>query len=104
MIIEGRYTEEDWYGEVRVDGEILDPKPSQAVYNHSPDGFAWGYDGSGPAQLALAILIHAGIPQMRALQYYQLFKRQFISKLERDSFRLDVDVRHWLNVQRRSNS
>lgn len=24
--------------------------------NHSPEGFEWGYGGSGPAQLALAIL------------------------------------------------
>ena len=24
------------------------------VRDHSPTGFAWGYDGSGPAQLALA--------------------------------------------------
>ena len=24
--------------------------------NHSPTGYEWGYDGSGPAQLALAIL------------------------------------------------
>ena len=28
---------------------------SLAVRNHSPTGPAWGYDGSGPAQLALAI-------------------------------------------------
>ena len=27
--------------------------------NHSPAGFAWGYAGSGPAQLALAILLDA---------------------------------------------
>lgn len=26
------------------------------LFNHSPDGFEWGYGGSGPAQLALAIL------------------------------------------------
>ena len=26
--------------------------------NHSPTGFSWGYGGSGPAQLALAILAH----------------------------------------------
>lgn len=26
------------------------------IYNHSPTGFEWGYSGSGPAQLALAIL------------------------------------------------
>lgn len=26
------------------------------LWNHSPTGFNWGYGGSGPAQLALAIL------------------------------------------------
>lgn len=26
------------------------------LYDHSPTGFEWGYSGSGPAQLALAIL------------------------------------------------
>jgi hypothetical protein len=29
------------------------------VTNHSPDGFEWGYGGSGPAQLALAMCIDA---------------------------------------------
>jgi hypothetical protein len=28
----------------------------EEIANHSPDGFEWGYGGSGPAQLALAIL------------------------------------------------
>lgn len=32
----------------------LDPKLK--LVNHSPTGFSWGYGGSGPAQLALAIL------------------------------------------------
>lgn len=35
--------------QVWLDGELLDPKPSQKVYNHSPDGFNWGYGGSGPS-------------------------------------------------------
>ena len=40
-----------------VKGEdILSPTPSQGIVNHSPDGFQWGYPGSGPAQLALALL------------------------------------------------
>lgn len=104
MIITGTYTQDDWFGVVRVDGEILDPTPSQKVYNHSPDGFAWGYDGSGPAQLALAILLKAGLSDMNALKYYQLFKRQYISRLERDSFELNVDVKHWFNQQKRGNS
>jgi hypothetical protein len=29
------------------------------IINHSPDGFEWGYGGSGPAQLALALCVDA---------------------------------------------
>jgi len=56
MIYEGKCTagEMDWT--VTVDGAPLDPRAD--LVNHSPDGFAWGYPGSGPAQLALAILSH----------------------------------------------
>lgn len=43
--------------EVYLDGKFLDPKPSQKLRNHSPDGFNWGYGGSGPAQLALAVML-----------------------------------------------
>lgn len=32
----------------------LDPRFD--IRKHSPDGFAWGYGGSGPAQLALALV------------------------------------------------
>lgn len=43
--------------QVWLDGEFLDPAPSQKIRNHSPDGFNWGYGGSGPSQLALAIVL-----------------------------------------------
>ena len=33
----------------RPDGSELDFAPSLAVRNHSPAGFSWGYNGSGPA-------------------------------------------------------
>ena len=46
--------------------------------NHSPTGFAWGYGGSGPAQLALALLIDAIGDQDLALRYYQDFKWKFV--------------------------
>ena len=36
---------------VTVDGVPLDWRASMAVRNHSPTGPAWGYGGSGPAQL-----------------------------------------------------
>ena len=39
---------------VLVNGEKLPSRLDLA--NHSPDGLNWGYSGSGPAQLALAIL------------------------------------------------
>jgi len=42
---------------VWLDGEELKPEASQKIYNHSPDGFNWGYRGSGAAQLALAIIL-----------------------------------------------
>ena len=43
--------------EVYLDGKILNPIRSQKYHNHSPDGYNWGYGGSGPAQLALAIML-----------------------------------------------
>jgi hypothetical protein len=63
--------------EVFLDGEYLDPAPSQKEWNHSPDGFNWGYGGSGPAQLALAVILKiTGKPDN-----YQHFKWNVISKL-----------------------
>lgn len=38
------------------DGKTYPLPPRDNIRNHSPDGFEWGYGGSGPAQLALAIL------------------------------------------------
>jgi hypothetical protein len=66
--------------EVWVNGEWLDPAPSLAVANHSPDGFNWGYSGSGPAQLALAILLKYLKPD-EAQQYKQLFKRCWVATI-----------------------
>jgi hypothetical protein len=59
--------------------------------NHSPDGFEWGYGGSGPAQLAFAILLdHLGsVP--RALALHQMFKWSVISNLRSNEFRLTAD-------------
>lgn len=69
--------------EVRVYGEPLDPMESRMVADHSPDGFAWGYGGSGPAQLALAILLKfTDVPFARA--NYQDFKREFIEPRDAD--------------------
>lgn len=63
----------------------LDPRPSQLLRNHSPDGFEWGYAGSGPAQLALAILLDYGGDEELALAHYQAFKATHLAPLPRDA-------------------
>ncbi len=65
-------------GEVFLNGEILRPLKSQQILNHSPDGFAWGYSGSGPAQLALAILLEYTL-QDKAVQCHQV-SRMILSR------------------------
>ena len=62
-----------------VRGGELDPKQSQELYNHSPDGFNWGYHGSGPAQLALALMLDATGDKKLSLRWHQSFKTQFVA-------------------------
>ena len=45
--------------EIYLAGGRLNACESLAIARHSPDGFGWGDGGSGPAQLALAILLRA---------------------------------------------
>jgi len=49
------------------------------VMSHSPTGFAWGYGGSGPAQLALALLLDGRDDEDLALRHYQEFKRRIVA-------------------------
>lgn len=65
---------------VFLDNVELSPSRSQKVKNHSPDGFNWGYGGSGPAQLALAVMLEL-YPQRIALSKYQTFKFNTIAIL-----------------------
>lgn len=58
------------------------------VRNHSPTGFEWGYLGSGPAQLALALLVHyyehtggtRDLARDLALLNYQRFKERIVAR------------------------
>jgi hypothetical protein len=86
---------------VTVDGRPLDPQPSQQVSNHSPDGFAWGYAGSGPAQLALAILLHYGLHPRRATWLHQALKADLIQGLPQADFAVTFDLDRWLAENRR---
>jgi len=90
----------------------------QQLFYHSPTGFEWGYGGSGPADLAIAILAdffgetetmpsyvmrkyhpknHVLIEQTRAWRLHQEFKWAVIANQPNGGFRIDEDdIREWL--------
>lgn len=74
---------------VTVDGKALNPRWD--LRNHSPTGFEWGYGGSGPAQLALAILVHHLGEDEKSLELYQPFKSAVIAKLPKHAWTLTTD-------------
>ena len=62
-------------------GERKPLNPRRALRNYSPTGFEWGYGGSGPAQLALAILAEHLGDDHAALNLYQAFKWACIAQI-----------------------
>jgi len=71
---------------VTVDGRRLNPRLD--LWNHSPSGFEWGYPGSGPAQLALAILAdHCG-DDRQAFDFHHRFKWAVVAEFPHRSWAL----------------
>ncbi len=62
--------------------EQVTPQQSLELANHSPSGFDWGYGGSGPAQLALALLLDYTGDEDVALAHYTEFKNRVVSQLD----------------------
>ena len=56
--------------------------------SHSPDGFEWGYGGSGPAQLALALLADCLDNEQEAVEWHQDFKSAVVAGLPREGWTL----------------
>jgi len=74
---------------VTINGRAL--KPRLDLFSHSPTGFEWGYGGSGPAQLALALLAdHLGDDEA-AIRLHQDFKRTVVAKLPHREWTLTSD-------------
>lgn len=71
---------------VTVNGYPLAPRLD--LRNHSPTGLEWGYCGSGPAQLALAILADHLEDNQRALDLYQRFKWTVVAELPKRGWTL----------------
>lgn len=86
----------DWESrDVYVDGKRLYPDLSQKIVNHSPDGFNWGYGGSAPAQLALALLLLVTDADT-AQRLHQEFKSEVIASWEQANVDTIIDVRRWV--------
>jgi hypothetical protein len=55
-------------------------------------GFSWGYNGSGPAQLALALCADALGDDDVALGAYQAFKSATVARWSDDSWQITDDA------------
>ena len=87
---------------VTMNGSYFDHKPSLTVVNHSHDGFSWSYSGSGPAQLALAILLNETGSKYTAIYWYPDFKSLLLANIPRNvnGFRIrSDDVRQYLHLR-----
>ena len=73
---------------VTADGEPLSPRLDLRAL--SEQGYEWGYVGSGPYQLALAILAHE-LGERRALGNYRSFCENTIARLKLDHWVLEGD-------------
>ena len=86
---------------VHVDNELLAPDSelwhmSLCLRDHSPTGPEWGYHGSGPSQLAIAILLVV-TDTVEAERFYPLSRSGVLSLIRADRWTLPVDqVRRWL--------
>lgn len=77
---------------VTVNGEDLDLAGSLKVRDHSPTGFSWGYNGSGPSQFALALLLKYLDIQM-AVTFYVWLRYYWVATLPQRDFHLIVNLR-----------
>lgn len=87
---------------VRVDdADRVRPLPARLdLRSHSPSGLEWGYPGSGPAQLALAILADAVGPEA-AQACYQRFKFEVVARLAQERWELTREaVLTWYHADR----
>ena len=71
----------------------------QSEMCHSPDGFEWGYAGSGPAELALNILLRF-TSRKDAYYFHQEFKQDFIVDMSDEGGIIEGNkIKEWLGYK-----
>lgn len=113
IIFAGSRSKEDWT-QKRVywwrQGEApQDVEDCYEYVQHSPDGFEWGYTGSGPSQLAFAILYTLlafgsaygeTMCEKLARDNYMAFKFDIIAGLPEDGWQLSENtIIDWMKAR-----
>ena len=84
----------------RREQTVVRPLPLHLeLRSHSPTGFAWGYCGSGPAQLALALLMDATGEPTLALRHHQEFKFKFVAGWREEWCITETEIRSFVAAQ-----
>lgn len=81
----GRRSEHGCAVDVEEDGERYLLHPRRDLRNHSLE-FEWGYGGSGPAQLALALAADVLQDDDKAQDVYQRLKFKLVGRLPHDGW------------------
>ena len=99
-VFRGKKVEYDRIVEIEQNGSVapLPLEPSLEIADHSPDGFNWGYNGSGAAQLALGILYEVTGNAELARNCYQMFKWDRVSRWGERWEIAEREVREWLRA------
>lgn len=89
LLFSGERRDGDTWVIAAAGGQASRPLPLYLeVRRHSPSGFEWGYSGSGPAQLALALCIEV-VGRVRAERAYQYVKDELIAPIGSDTWMLN---------------
>lgn len=72
--------------------------PLKHIERHSPDGFNWGYGGSGPADTALSILTNC-LGKEQANHLYQPFKWEFVAGWGDEWSISEEEIKNWAQMQ-----
>ncbi len=99
-------------------GKVHKRKLKHVAY-HSPAGLEWGYHGSGPADLALSVLVNYfnehspkegwmvrkrfdhWAEHSQAWKHHQSFKRYFVAYFDYQRWELtDTQIEKWLDERR----
>lgn len=86
---------------IEKNGAFLHTNVPHVWKAHSPTGYGIGYGGSGPADLALNILLKVGLTRDEAWGLHQDFKWKFISTLPQEGGRIARGaIQEWIKDQK----